>query len=290
MIKEAASICNTNFAIVDSLTSIRRIIQLTEKGYDFFIVTENNSLLGILTCKDILQNHPNRIAIDALKSEHEIVNSSLNIWEAYEKINSNRKLHLIVVDKSKNITGIIDYYCLIPIISKYIDPLTGLYKSDFLYYQGIRTLKNGEQISILFLDINEFGQINKKYGHINGNIILSELSTILKQSTPSCYSWCRFGGDEFALIAPIQIEESIELAKKIVSTITEHQFSLAIPVSISIGIAGGKQNFNDNLKVHDQFKIISNLLNKASLESTKAKKYTPYCLSVRQYLDISEIA
>ncbi|MBO8158630.1 GGDEF domain-containing protein [Thermosyntropha sp.] len=288
MINELMNITSAKFKFIDACTSVRKTIQLLDKGFDFFVVTEDNSILGVLSAKELLKSHPNRIAADALKSEYEIVPSALTVWEAYEKLEQKPETYLIVVDNGNNITGIADYSIIRFAISKYIDPLTGLFKSDFLYYQGIQSLKNHEEISVLFLDINEFGLINKKYGHINGNIILSEISSLLKQNTPPFSSWCRFGGDEFAMIASMQLEESMELAQKIVESISEHRFSIGVPISVSIGIASGRRNKNQQL--NNYIKIINNLINKASLESTKAKKALTCYLSSCGCLDINEIA
>ncbi|SHH34117.1 diguanylate cyclase (GGDEF) domain-containing protein [Thermosyntropha lipolytica DSM 11003] len=287
MISEINTIKFDKFTIVDACTSVRKMINYTADGYRFFIVFENSHLLGVISIENLLQSHPNRIAVDVISDNFELIPEDTSIWEAYEKLEKNKNKYLIVLDCSNNIIGIVDYKGLLPYIAKYIDPLTGLYKSDYLYFEGIRNLNLQKELSILFLDINEFGNINKKYGHINGNIILNEISYILKQNTPQ-YNWCRFGGDEFALVAPLKLEEGIALAEQIVNAVNEHQFTLNIPIKVSIGITGVR--LNSSYPLRNQIKIINNLINKASLESTKAKKSLPACLSIGGCFDISEIA
>lgn len=287
MIQEVSSISSPNFIIVDALTSVKKMINLSEQGIKYFIVLEKEQILGVINLNHLLESHPNRIAVDVHMNSFEILPACLSIWEAYEKLENDKSKYLII-ENSSQITGIVDYETLLITISKYTDPLTGLYKGDYLYFQGISTLTREKEISIFFLDINEFGIINKKYGHINGNIVLRELSNILKKTTPE-YKWCRFGGDEFALVAPLQLEESINLAEKIINNVSEYNFSLDIPINISIGIAAAKRNA-DFKTSRDYIKIINTLLNRASLESTKAKRSLPPCFSVGGCLDISEIA
>lgn len=292
MIQEICSISRSDFLVVDAITSVKKMKYLNEKGFKYFLVVEKGQILGIIDIHHLLESHPNRIAVDVQMNSFEIVPPNLSIWEAYEKLENNTDKYLLIEDKAGIITGIVDHYTVLIAVSKYTDPLTGLYKGDYIYFQGIRTLEQEKEISIFFLDINEFGMINKKYGHINGNIILSELSTILKKTTPN-HKWCRFGGDEFALVAPMQLEESINLAEKIINNVSKHNFSLNIPITISIGIAGAKKNDNFSIShhSHNYIKVINNLLNRASLESTKAKKFLPpTCLSVGGCLDVSEIA
>lgn len=287
MINEITIMKFEKFKIVDACTSVRKMINYAADGYRFFVAFENSHLLGIISIENLLQSHPNRIAVDVVSYNFELIPENTSIWEAYEKLEKNKNKYLIVLDHLNNIIGIADYKGLLPYISKYIDPLTGLYKSDYLYFEGIRNLNLQKELSILFLDINEFGQINKKYGHINGNVILNEISYILKKNTPQ-YNWCRFGGDEFALVAPLKLEEGIALAKKIVDAVNDHQFTLNIPIKVSIGITGVR--LNNSCPLHNHVKIINNLINQASLESTKAKKSLPTCLSIGGCFDISEIA
>lgn len=293
MIQEVSSVAHSNFITVNAITSVKKMISYSEQGIKYFVVTEEGKFLGVITLENLLESHPNRIAVDVHMNDFEIAAPCLSIWEAYEKLENNKHKILIIKNNPDKITGIVDFNSLLVTVSKYTDPLTGLYKGDYLYFQGLRTLDNEEEISIFFLDINEFGLINKKYGHINGNIILSELSSILKKTTPD-YKWCRFGGDEFALIAPLQLEESINLAEKIINNVNEYNFSLNIPINVSIGIAGAKKSprkkTSSPYMKGDYIKIINTLLNKASLESTKAKKFIPHCFSVGGCLEISEIA
>jgi len=104
----------------------------------------------------------------------------------------------------------------------YYDPLTKL-PNRVLFFdrlkQSIRKSKrNGTKLAVLFLDIDNFKEINDSYGHIFGDNILEIFSKRLRLAIRKSDSLGRFGGDEFVIIVEdihdtssiIQITQGIE--------------------------------------------------------------------------------
>lgn len=130
-------------------------------------------------------------------------------------------------------------------------------------------MEQNNTISIIFFDINNFGYIDKKYGHAIGDEILKGVAKVLKYYTSEKRFLCRYGGDEFVLLTKEPPENCKELVHDILSKIKHHKFYNNLNISVSAGIAGGiiNKSTDENLS-----KTITNLINIASLASTKAKK------------------
>jgi len=92
-----------------------------------------------------------------------------------------------------------------------VDGLTGLAnKRHFMdlleleVHRHRRYSKEKNQVfSLLFIDVDEFKQLNDTYGHIFGDKVLQDIATIVKQATARNIDVVgRVGGDEFAVLLP----------------------------------------------------------------------------------------
>jgi diguanylate cyclase (GGDEF)-like protein len=96
-------------------------------------------------------------------------------------------------------------------------------------------------VSLLYIDLDHFKQLNDTYGHSAGDEVLKELATRLKTSIRKTDILCRAGGEEFIILLPdssvrIASEKAIELLDIIRST--PYFFGdIALPLTASIGIA-----------------------------------------------------
>lgn len=82
---------------------------------------------------------------------------------------------------------------------KHYDQLTNLYNKYSLMSDIDAYIKNDESFSLLFLDIDNFKVYDNTYGHIFGDILLQEVSVVLKStlSNVKCY---RYSADEYVVI------------------------------------------------------------------------------------------
>lgn len=84
-----------------------------------------------------------------------------------------------------------------------IDKLTGLY--NFTGYQQhmndmFDQAFRGEPLTVAMIDLDNFKEINDRYGHENGNIVIRELAECLKKCVGEQGFACRYGGEEFVLL------------------------------------------------------------------------------------------
>ncbi|MDF2878048.1 MAG: diguanylate cyclase [Clostridia bacterium] len=127
------------------------------------------------------------------------------------------------------------------------DFLTNLYnhKTFYLYYKQFiqRSCDHKESFSVAMLDIDNFKKVNDTYGHLAGDLILREVSSLILANIQQNDIAARYGGEEFAIIFPDPIpKKSIETCEKIRTAIETHPFDVdgqVIKVTISGGVAGG---------------------------------------------------
>ncbi len=127
----------------------------------------------------------------------------------------------------------------------YHDDLTGLANRrlfhDLLKQVISRAGRNRERTAVLFLDLDNFKQINDRYGHQAGDELLTELAASLCHRLRESDIFCRWGGDEFVIALP-EIADSdmaCRAAKKICRVIQDDmadQYKVC-GLSMSIGVA-----------------------------------------------------
>lgn len=98
-----------------------------------------------------------------------------------------------------------------------------------------------QNCALLYIDLDNFKQVNDTYGHAAGDSVLVTLSSILKRTTRTEDLCCRLGGDEFAVWLENADENSaIQSANRILECTKELQKIAendSQPLSLSIGIA-----------------------------------------------------
>ena len=121
------------------------------------------------------------------------------------------------------------------------DDLTGLYRSGRLIDAIARDLAAEHYGgALLYLDVDEFKQVNDHCGHAAGDEVLIELARRLLQACRPGDTVSRLGGDEFALYAPSTGEGAAEAMADRVRTATEGPVLIgerSLPIRVSIGAA-----------------------------------------------------
>jgi diguanylate cyclase (GGDEF)-like protein/putative nucleotidyltransferase with HDIG domain len=118
------------------------------------------------------------------------------------------------------------------------DPLTGLGNHRHFHERLQRDLdeaqERGVALTLCLLDIDNFKQINDRFGHPVGDRVLAQVAARLRQGGEAF----RLGGDEFALLLPRRDEhEGFSIAKAIIERVAEAECEHGGHVSISAGIA-----------------------------------------------------
>jgi diguanylate cyclase (GGDEF)-like protein len=84
------------------------------------------------------------------------------------------------------------------------DPLTHVSnRRDFVEQAGIeleRSRRTGRPITVAYLDCDDFKVINDRFGHAQGDVLLSAVASTLRGGTRAVDTVARLGGDEFGLL------------------------------------------------------------------------------------------
>lgn len=123
------------------------------------------------------------------------------------------------------------------------DPLSGLYnRRHFLsvFHDNVaRANRTATAISIIFLDIDDFKEINDTHGHSVGDKVIEKLAKILKKNGRPYDTPARWGGEEFLMLLPRADEKEAVLISERLRVVTEKYFleEFSLPITISSGIA-----------------------------------------------------
>ncbi|OFV86680.1 MAG: hypothetical protein A2V74_12335 [Acidobacteria bacterium RBG_16_70_10] len=126
------------------------------------------------------------------------------------------------------------------------DDLTRLFNSRYMNVYLSREIKrckrHGIPLSVIFLDLDGFKNINDQYGHLAGSGTLTEVGGILAQGVRESDILARYGGDEFVVVLPeTPAAGALVIAERLRRAIEEHRFlegqGFSARISASFGIA-----------------------------------------------------
>ena len=126
------------------------------------------------------------------------------------------------------------------------DDLTRLYNSRYLNQvlrrETKRASRSGRPLSLLFIDLDGFKQVNDTHGHLAGSQALVEAAGVIRGCARETDVVARFGGDEFSLILPDTGRDgAVSVATRIRERVYEHVFlttdGLAVRLTASVGVA-----------------------------------------------------
>jgi diguanylate cyclase (GGDEF)-like protein/putative nucleotidyltransferase with HDIG domain len=125
-----------------------------------------------------------------------------------------------------------------------IDYLTGLPNARSLFVhlqeQIERCVRHELPLTVLVGDLNGFKEVNDRLGHLEGNRLLRELATGLRQRCREQDYLARMGGDEFVVVLPgCSSEMARDMATRLCEVAVEagHRVAKQVHLSMSVGWA-----------------------------------------------------
>jgi diguanylate cyclase (GGDEF)-like protein len=123
----------------------------------------------------------------------------------------------------------------------YRDELTGCYNRRYMHYwienETKRANRFDTKFSLVFLDIDDFREVNNKFGHLEGDRVLVRFSEFLRGNVREVDSVVRYGGDEFVILMPnSNAKSAVELGHRIINELNTTELR-SHTIHCSIGFA-----------------------------------------------------
>lgn len=150
------------------------------------------------------------------------------------------------------------------------DPLTKILNRRGLerwgQYEIERAKRFGSSLSAIFFDLDEFKEINDKYGHDTGDEVLREVVSCCQSVIRKIDIFSRIGGEEFLIILPeTPLPIAFHVAERIRKTVASQTFeinSYKIELTISLGV----------VELNKEMDTLSDLVNSADQFMYQAKQ------------------
>jgi diguanylate cyclase (GGDEF)-like protein len=135
----------------------------------------------------------------------------VNVYLASQRITLRRTRQAVI---SSSIQGELTR------LQSFTDPLTEIYNRRSLDEMARRYMsharRSGTPLTFMMVDVDRFKEINTKFGHLTGDMILAQVASLLRDSVRGSDAVIRYGGDEFLIVLA---ESDTEGAQRVIDRI-----------------------------------------------------------------------
>lgn len=161
----------------------------------------------------------------------------------------------------------------------FTDSLTGLFNSKFLVHflkaELARCMRYRKSVSVVFLDLDYFKNVNDAYGHLVGSAVLAEVGKVIRGNVREADTASRYGGDEYVVVlTETGSEEAVAIAERLRQTIAAHGFGHRKGLSIDLTISAGVAAFPEHGRTAEE------LIHRADTAMYEAKRENRNCVKV----------
>lgn len=151
------------------------------------------------------------------------------------------------------------------------DGLTGIANRKLfdleLRKSSMNAMANGEDLSLLMIDVDHFKRFNDHFGHQVGDQVLKLVAVTISECIKGQDTAARYGGDEFAVILPrTNLENAIRLAEHICKRVSAKNI-----VNRATGERLGKITMSAGAAIYEYGEPVSQLLVRADRTVNLAK-------------------
>ncbi|ABA89488.1 diguanylate cyclase [Syntrophotalea carbinolica DSM 2380] len=133
------------------------------------------------------------------------------------------------------------------------DPLTGLPNRRHFFSVLREALepghRDGQELSLMLIDIDYFKEVNDQLGHMAGDEVLAIVAHIIGDSVRQCDTACRYGGEEFAVLLPGASSQTVETIGRRLMEKIESADLLAGRSEVSLTVSVGFVSLSPGSKI-----------------------------------------
>ena len=265
---------------LDALNKYNDFKKQNNRYYDLIITDLSMPKLdGVDLCKKIIESNPDQLilVISAHTESNKLLKLiDIGIYKFLQKPVNYKDLVnslSLIISKIKREKNFVELETKVKNIKNHneklnelvlTDKLTSIYNRRFIDNVLTEKLSNkhNSDLTIIFIDIDNFKLINDVHGHIVGDQILIEFANVLKNNIRSNDLLGRWGGEEFIIISDnTDLEAARNIAEKLRVIVSEAKFSKINKLTASFGLAS-----------YEEKDCITSLIQKADYSLYKAKK------------------
>ena len=136
----------------------------------------------------------------------------------------------------------------------YLDGLTGIFNRRYFEMRVVEEIDRARRfdsgMAVLMVDIDQFKRLNDEFGHLLGDEVLRQVSSMFHQQLRKIDVVCRYGGEEFAvLLSQTNPQHALAVAEKLRRLVENWQFP-GVPQSVTI--SAGVATFPDHGTTRDE--------------------------------------
>ncbi len=192
--------------------------------------------------------------IDGIFDDFEYIQKNNFIVNKYKVILANNfKLNKEIIDKINKIS--VTRNSLLEMNHElkkkaYYDNLTNVFNrnkfNELLEREMARAKRYKINLSFAIFDIDHFKHVNDNFGHLVGDRVLVEFSSLIAKNIRKSDVFARWGGEEFVLLMPeTSALDAKKVAEKIRNIIANNVFEIVNTITCSIGIS----EYTDNMLI-----------------------------------------
>lgn len=140
------------------------------------------------------------------------------------------------------------------------DPMTNLPNARSLQVrfenEAARTTRNGTEFQLIMLDLDGFKKVNDTFGHKAGDMLLKEISKVMRGQLREYDFLSRYAGDEFIAIVPDTTSESVqELCERMEKAVLGFRLPVGDGIFAQVGVSIGSACYPSKGETLDQIII-----------------------------------
>lgn len=107
----------------------------------------------------------------------------------------------------------------------------------------------GNIFSIIIIDVDDFKDINDRYGHTAGDVLITEIGDFLKSNLSDIFCVARYGGDEFIILMPdVSLSAGVSIADELCRKCRNKKWvNGQQTITVSIGVIEYEEGIKDNI-------------------------------------------